>query len=88
MAIRIPAGTDNRGIPPIAPDAAGGDPCESTELHRTGGTGVPKIEPSATESGQHPENDRGALPVTSATEGAGNEELDDGGMVQEAATTP
>jgi hypothetical protein len=92
MTIRIPAGTDNRGIPPIAPDAAGGDPSEAsppsyTERAEPGSIAVPKIEPSATEPGQHPENDRGDLPATSATEGAGNEEPDDGGVVQEAATT-
>jgi hypothetical protein len=62
MTIRIPAGTDNRGIPPIAPDAAGGDPSEVcppsyTERAEPGSIVVPKIEPSATEPGQHPEND-------------------------------
>ena len=91
MTIRIPAGTDNRGIPTIAPDAAGGDPSEAsppsyTERAELGSIMVPKIEPSVTEPGQHPENDREDPPVTSATEGAGNEELDNGGTVQEAAT--
>ena len=92
MTIRIPAGTDNREIPPIAPDAARGDPSEAnppsyTERAEPGSIVVPKIESSATEPDQHPANDRGDPPVTAATEGAGNEELDNGGMVQEAATT-
>jgi hypothetical protein len=94
MTIRIPARTDDREIPPIAPEAGEGDipetnPPSYTERVESGSVGVPKIdeEPSMTEPDRLPENDRGASPAVVATRGEGNEESNNVDAVQDAATT-